>query len=68
MLIQSMNRLLGRYFTATDKLGRTYNYRVIGIDLSCKMRMYILWNLTTHEQTEVEREWFNQRTITNNHN
>ena len=67
MLIGSKNKLIGRYFTALDKLGQKYSYRLIGIDESCPMRMYILWNLDTKDQVEVEREWFNERKITEVH-
>lgn len=54
---------IGTIFEATDKLGRTYKYQLDSINPSCKMREYVLNNLTLDCVTEVELRWFNQRKI-----
>ena len=53
-----------KLFKATDKLGKTFTYRFIGIFPSQTGFDYIhLWNETWNEETDVELEWFNQRKI-----
>lgn len=54
---------IGTIFEATDRLGRTYKYQLDSINPSCKMREYVLNNLTLDCITEVELGWFNQRKI-----
>ena len=54
----------GKYFSATDKLGRKYNYRVKEVRKNDNRTEYIIWNLDTLSESEVEAEWFNQREIT----
>lgn len=54
---------IGTIFEATNKLGITYKYQLEDINPSCKMREYVLNNLTLDCVTEVELEWFNQRKI-----
>ena len=49
-------------FTATDKLGRTYTYRMIGVEVSRGGEIRLL-NLDTNTLTYVEPEWFRQRKI-----
>ena len=59
----------GDKFIATDKLGRSYLYVFLGIDLSdlaegAGCRSVILRNITTDTLTRVETAWFSQRHIT----
>ena len=49
-------------FTATDKLGRPYTYRMIGVEVSRGGEIRLL-NLDTNTLTYVEPEWFRQRKI-----
>ena len=49
-------------FTATDKLGRTHTYRMIGVEVSRGGEIRLL-NLDTNTLTYVEPEWFRQRKI-----
>ena len=49
-------------FTATDKLGRTYTYRMIGVEVSRGGEIRLL-NLDTNTLTYVEPEWFRKRKI-----
>ena len=49
-------------FTATDKLGRTYTHRMIGVEVSRGGEIRLL-NLDTNTLTYVEPEWFRQRKI-----
>ena len=49
-------------FTATDKLGRTYTYRMIGVEVRRGGEIRLL-NLDTNTLTYVEPEWFRQRKI-----
>ena len=50
----------GTVFMATDKLGRTFKYIYKGkIDDVLIRLINVNWN----EETVVESEWFNQRTI-----
>lgn len=55
--------IIGTIFEATDKLKRTFKYQLNEINSNCKMREYILLNLTNNTIIEVEKEWFNQRKI-----
>lgn len=52
----------GTEFTATDKLGKTYRYRMIGVEVSHDGLIRLL-NLDTNSLTYVEPEWFRQRKI-----
>ncbi len=52
----------GTEFTATDKLGKTYRYRMIGTEVSYDGLTRLL-NLDTNRLTYVEPEWFRQRKI-----
>lgn len=52
----------GTEFTATDKLGKTYCYRMIGAEVS-RDGLTRLLNLDTNSLTYVEPEWFRQRKI-----
>jgi len=52
----------GTEFTATDKLGKTYRYRMIGTEVS-RDGLTRLLNLDTSSLTYVEPEWFRQRKI-----
>ena len=49
-------------FTATDKLGQTYTYQMIGVEVSRGGEIRLL-NLDTNTLTYVEPEWFRQRKI-----
>lgn len=57
---------IGTEFTAEDKLGQKYRYRVMGYNPHDLSREFKLRNLTTDTMTEVEKEWFHQRKITIN--
>lgn len=52
----------GTEFTATDKLSKTYRYRMIGTEVSHDGLIRLL-NLDTNSLTYVEPEWFRQRKI-----
>lgn len=52
----------GTEFTATDKLGKTYRYRMIGAEVT-RDGLIRLLNLDTNSLTYVEPEWFRQRKI-----
>lgn len=52
----------GTEFTATDKLGKVYRYRMIGAEVTCDGLTRLL-NLDTNTLTYVEPEWFRQRKI-----
>ena len=52
----------GTGFTATDKLSKTYRYRMIGAEVSHDGLIRLL-NLDTNRLTYVEPEWFRQRKI-----
>lgn len=52
----------GTEFTATDKLSKTYRYRMIGAEVS-RDGLTRLLNLDTNCLTYVEPEWFRQRKI-----
>lgn len=52
----------GTEFTATDKLSKTYRYRMIGAEVS-RDGLTRLLNLDTNSLTYVEPEWFRQRKI-----
>ncbi len=52
----------GTEFTATDKLSKTYRYRMIGTEVSYDGLTRLL-NLDTNSLTYVEPEWFRQRKI-----
>lgn len=58
----------GATFSATDRLLRTYRYRLIGLDLSdlsdgIGCRYIVLYNLDTNVETCVEAQWFSERNI-----
>ncbi len=50
-------------FTARDKLGRTYRYRMIGVEVSHGGEIRLL-NLDNNTLTYVEPGWFRHRKIT----
>lgn len=50
-------------FTARDKLGRTYRYQMIGVEVSRGGEIRLL-NLDNNTLTYVEPGWFRQRKIT----
>lgn len=52
----------GTEFTAMDKQGKTYHYRMIGAEVS-RDGLTRLLNLDTNRLTYVEPEWFRQRKI-----
>lgn len=52
----------GTAFTAADKLGRVYRYRMIGAEVT-RDGLTRLLNLDTNRLTYVEPEWFRQRKI-----
>lgn len=52
----------GTEFTATDKLGKTYRYRMVGAEVT-RDGLIRLLNLNTNSLTYVEPEWFRQRKI-----
>jgi len=52
----------GTEFTATDKLGKTYRYRMIGTEVSHDGWIRLL-NLSTNTLTYVEPAWFRNRKI-----
>ena len=52
----------GTEFTATDKLSKTYRYRMIGAEVT-RDGLTRLLNLDTSLLTYVEPEWFRQRKI-----
>ena len=52
----------GTEFTATDKLGKAYRYRMIGAEVT-RDGLTRLLNLDTNTLTYVEPEWFRQRKI-----
>lgn len=52
----------GTEFTATDKLGKSYRYRMVGAEVT-RDGLIRLLNLDTNSLTYVEPEWFRQRKI-----
>ena len=52
----------GTEFTARDKLGQSYSYRMIGAEVT-RDGLTRLLNLDTNSLTYVEPEWFRQRKI-----
>ena len=52
----------GTEFTAQDKLGHSYRYRMIGAEVTHDGLIRLL-NLDTNSLTYVEPEWFRQRKI-----
>lgn len=52
----------GTEFTATDKLGKTYRYRMVGAEVT-RDGLIRLLNLDTNSLTYVEPEWFRRRKI-----
>ena len=52
----------GTEFTATDKHGKTYRYRMVGAEVT-RDGLIRLLNLDTNSLTYVEPEWFRQRKI-----
>lgn len=52
----------GTEFTATDKLGKTYRYHMVGVEVTRNGWTRLL-NLDTGLLTYVEPEWFRQRKI-----
>ncbi|WP_304585143.1 hypothetical protein [Acutalibacter muris] len=52
----------GTEFTAMNKLGKTYRYRMIGAEVT-RDGLICLLNLDTNSLTYVEPEWFRQRKI-----
>lgn len=52
----------GTEFTATDKLSKTYRYRMVGAEVT-RNGLTRLLNLDTNRLTFVEPEWFRQRKI-----
>lgn len=52
----------GTEFTATDKLGKTYRYRMVGVEVTFDGHIRLL-NLDTSRLTYVEPAWFRERKI-----
>ena len=53
---------MGQIVLFTNTLGRTYTYRMIGVEVSRGGEIRLL-NLDTNTLTYVEPEWFRQRKI-----